>query len=98
MSSNDLNGFHIQAKDGEIGHVDDVLVDEDDWNIRYVVLDTSNWIGGRSVVVSPRVLKGVDQPDRIVHVDVARDDVRRSPELDSIEVGPGEDAPPFAII
>ena len=98
MSSNDLNGFHIQATDGEIGHVDDVLVDEDDWNIRYVVLDTSNWIGGRSVVVSPRVLKGVDQPDRIVHVDVARDDVRRSPDLDSIEVGPGEDAPPFAII
>jgi sporulation protein YlmC with PRC-barrel domain len=98
MSSSDLNGFHIQATDGEIGHVDDVLVDEDDWNIRYVVLDTSNWIGGRSVVVSPRVLKGVDQPDRIVHLDVAREDVRRSPDLDTIEVGPGEDAPPFAII
>ena len=98
MSSKELNGFHIQATDGEIGHVDDVLVDEDNWNIRYVVLDTSNWIGGRSVVVSPRVLKAVDLPDRIVRVDVARDDVRRSPELDSIEIGPGEDAPPFAII
>ena len=98
MSSADLNGCHIQATDGEIGHVDDVLVDEDSWNIRYVVLDTSNWIGGRAVVISPRVLKGVDLPDRVVTVDVARDDVRRSPELDSIEIGPGEDAPPFAII
>jgi sporulation protein YlmC with PRC-barrel domain len=98
MSSTELNGFHIQATDGEIGHVDDVLVDEDNWNIRYVVLDTSNWIGGRSVVVSPRVLKAVDVPDRIVRVDVARDEVRRSPELDSIEIGPAEDAPPFAII
>jgi sporulation protein YlmC with PRC-barrel domain len=98
MSSSDLNGLHIEATDGEIGHVDDVLVDEDNWNIRYVVLDTSNWIGGRSVVISPRVLKDVDLPDRIVRVDVARDDVRRSPELDSIEIGPGEDAPPFAII
>jgi len=37
-------------------------------------------------------------PDRVVRVDVARDEVRRSPELDSIEVGPAEDAPPFAII
>jgi hypothetical protein len=91
-------GYHIQATDGEIGHVDDVLVEEDSWNIRYVVLDTSNWIGGRSVVISPRVLKGVDLPDRVVTVDVARDDVRRSPELDTIDVGPGEDAPPFAII
>ena len=98
MSSQQLNGCHIQATDGEIGHVDDMLVDEDSWDIRYVVLDTSNWIGGRAVVVATRVLKGVDLPDRIVTVDVARDDVRRSPELDSIEVGPGEDAPPFAII
>ena len=77
MSSKELNGFHIQATDGEIGHVDDVLVDEDNWNIRYVVLDTSNWIGGRSVVVSSRVLKAVDLADRIVRVDVARDDVRQ---------------------
>lgn len=98
MSSKDLNGCHIQATDGEIGHVDDVLVDEDSWNIRYVVLDTSNWIGGRAVVISPRVLKGVDLPDRVVTVDVTRDDVRRSPELDSIDIGPAEDAPPFAII
>jgi sporulation protein YlmC with PRC-barrel domain len=98
MSSSELNGFHIEATDGEIGHVDDVLVDEDNWNIRYVVLDTSNWIGGRSVVISPRVLKAIDQPDRVVRVDVARDDVRRSPELDTIEIGPAEDAPPFAII
>jgi sporulation protein YlmC with PRC-barrel domain len=98
MSATDLNGLHIEATDGEIGHVDDVLVDEDSWNIRYVVLDTSNWIGGRAVVISPRVLKEVDLPDRIVRVEVARDDVKGSPELDSIEVGPGEDTPPFAII
>jgi sporulation protein YlmC with PRC-barrel domain len=96
MSSNELNGCHIQATDGEIGHIDDVLVDEDSWNIRYVVLDTSNWIGGRAVVISPRVLKGVDLPDRVVTVDVARDEVRRSPEQDTIDNGPAEDAPPFA--
>jgi sporulation protein YlmC with PRC-barrel domain len=98
MSSRELNGCHIQATDGEIGHVDDVLVDEDSWRIRYLVLDTSNWIGGRSVVVAPRVLAGVDLSDRIVKVDAGREDIRRSPVLESIEVGPAEDAPPFAII
>ena len=98
MSSRELNGCHIQASDGEIGHVDDVLVDEDSWRIRYLVLDTSNWIGGRSVVVSPRVLTGIDLPDRIVKVDADREDIRNSPMLDSIDVGPAEDAPPFAII
>lgn len=98
MSARELNGFHIQATDGEIGHVDDVLLDEQSWGIRYLVLDTSNWIGGRSVVISPRLLSGVDWPDRMVKVEVARDEVRQSPMLDSIELGPGEDAPPFAII
>jgi hypothetical protein len=50
------------------------------------------------VVVSPRVLTGVDLPERIVKVEADRADIRNSPMLDSIEVGPGEDAPPFAII
>jgi sporulation protein YlmC with PRC-barrel domain len=98
MSSRELNGCHIQATDGEIGHVDDVLVDEDSWRIRYLVLDTSNWIGGRSVVVSPRVLSGVNLPERLVKVDADRADIRNSPVLDSIDLGPAEDAPPFAII
>lgn len=98
MSSRELNGCHIRATDGEIGHVDDLLIHEQSWNVRYLVLDTSNWIGGRAVVISPRLLNGVDLSDRLVNVDVARDEVRNSPMLDTIEVGPAEDAPPFAII
>src|SRR5688572_29983193 len=41
-SADDLTGFHIEATDGEIGHVDDFLIDEDSWRIRYLVVDTSN--------------------------------------------------------
>lgn len=37
----------------EIGHVEDVMVDLESWTIRYMVIDTSNWIGGRTVLVSP---------------------------------------------
>ena len=40
------------ALDGEIGHVSDFLVDEGTWTVRYLVIDTSNWIGGRSVLIS----------------------------------------------
>jgi sporulation protein YlmC with PRC-barrel domain len=98
VSSRDLNGCHIQANDGEIGHVDDMLLDEQSWGVRYLVLDTSNWIGGRAVVISPRILSSIDWRDRLVKVDAARDEVKRSPHLDSIDIGPGEDAPPFAII
>ena len=47
-----LRGFHIHALDGEIGHIDDFLLDESTWGLRYFVVDTSNWVGGKRVLVS----------------------------------------------
>jgi sporulation protein YlmC with PRC-barrel domain len=94
----DVTGYHIRATDGEIGHVDDFLIDERSWTIRYLVLDTSNWIGGQWVVIAPRVLRAIEWTERAMKVDLTRDAVRSSPKLESIELGPAEDAPPFAII
>jgi len=59
-----IRGFHILAADGEIGHVDEFLVDERDWSVRYLVVDTSNWIGGRSVLISREVVDAIDSPNR----------------------------------
>ena len=49
-----INGFHVHGTDGPIGHVDDFIVDEATWQIRYLVVDTSNWMGGKWVAISPR--------------------------------------------
>lgn len=86
MSSAGLNGCHIQATDGEIGHIDDVLVDEDSWNIRYVVLDTSNWIGGRSVLISREVVDAIDSPNRKIRVRLTRDEIKRGPSVDTADI------------
>jgi hypothetical protein len=51
-------GFHVEATDGGIGHVDDFLVDQT-WNVRYLVVDTSNWIGGDSVLVPSAAIEWV---------------------------------------
>jgi uncharacterized protein YrrD len=40
-------GCAMQAEDGEIGHVKDVLVDDKVWAIRYLVVDTEKWWGER---------------------------------------------------
>ena len=56
-----VTGFHLHATDGAIGHVDDFLFDEKDWSIRYLVIDTSNWIGGKRVLVSTAVVTGVEE-------------------------------------
>jgi sporulation protein YlmC with PRC-barrel domain len=52
-------GCAMQAEDGEIGHVKDVLVDDKAWTLRYLVVDTEKWWGGKTVLVSPAWLTRV---------------------------------------
>ncbi|MFC1494211.1 PRC-barrel domain-containing protein [Thermodesulfobacteriota bacterium] len=46
-STHDVSGHHIQASDGEIGHVDDFIIDDETWAIRYLIIDTQNWLPGK---------------------------------------------------
>src|SRR5262245_55158719 len=93
-------GFHIHARNGEIGHVDDFLIGEDSWRIRYLLVDTSNWIGGRSVIVSSDAVERVDNADNRLYVGADRDAIANAPELESIDaaLSRSETGPPFSII
>ena len=77
-----VTGYYIQATDGDIGHVEDFLVEDRSWTIRYVVVDTRNWWPGKKVLVSPDWITRVDWYDSKVHVDLARDTIKNSPEYD----------------
>jgi PRC-barrel domain len=92
-----MRGFHILATDGEIGHVDDFLVDES-WNVRYLVVDTSNWIGGKSVLIAPSKLEKVDSPDKQMRVRMSRSEIERSPSVDSASIELIETLPPVFIM
>ena len=59
-STRDVTGHHIQAADGEVGHVADFIVDDETWTIRYLVVATKNWWPGKQVMVSSRWIKRVD--------------------------------------
>jgi hypothetical protein len=82
-------GYHLEAADGGIGHVDDFLFDEQ-WIVHYLVIDTSNFIGGRSVVISPAALHDIDRSHQTMQVALTREQVKGSPSFDSIDVAPGE--------
>lgn len=75
-----VNGYAIQAKDGEIGHVDDFVVDDETWAIRYMVVDTRNWWPGKKVLISPRWIEGVSWEDSKVSVNLLRETIKLSPE------------------
>jgi hypothetical protein len=93
-----MRGFHIVATDGEIGHVDEFLVDPTNWAIRYLVVDTSNWIGGKSVLISPSVAGIVDSPDHEIRVNMTRAQIEQSPSVETAEIELIETLPSVAWI
>jgi len=78
-------GYHIEATDGDIGHVDDFLVDDSSWAIRYIVVDTRNWWPGTKVLVSPEWVERIAWSDSKVHVTVTREQIRESPAYDPLD-------------
>lgn len=85
-STRHVSGYAIHAKDGEIGHVDDFLIDTDDWSIRYIVVDINNWWPGKRMLVSPTWIRGISWLEATVEVDLERELIRDAPEfVDGIE-------------
>jgi hypothetical protein len=85
-SVNEIDGYDISATDGKIGHVVDLLIEDGDWGVRYLIVDTQNWWPGRKVLISPRSVASIDWMLRAVSLDVDRDAVKRSPAYDPATV------------
>lgn len=81
-SFKEVKGYHIQAKDGEIGHVEDFIINDDDWAIRYVVVDTKNWLPGKKVLLAPVWAEEVNWAQKKVCFDTTREMVQSSPVYD----------------
>lgn len=83
-SCREVTGYHLRATDGELGHVEDLLLDDLDWAIRYIVVDTRNWWFGQKVVIVPEWMNSIDWAQREVRVDVTRDEVKSAPPYDEV--------------
>jgi len=78
-SGNEISSYSVHAEDGDIGHVQGILVDEKSWAIRYLIVNTSNWWWGHQVLIAPQWIVGVSWGDRKVSVSLSRDAVKGSP-------------------
>jgi hypothetical protein len=85
-SSAAVNGYNIEATDGEIGHVVGFVLDEEAWAIRYMEVATRNWWPGKKVLVSPAWIERVSWADSRVCVALSREAIKLAP--DYIESGP----------
>jgi len=80
-SSSDVTGYHIEATDGAIGHVEDFVIDDETWAIRYLIVDTRNWWPGKRVLIAPQWIARVSWSDSKVFIHLSRDAIRLSPEF-----------------
>ena len=78
-----VTGYRIHASDGEIGHVEDFLLEDADWSIHFLVVDTKNWLSGKQVLISPGLAQAINWNDRRVNLNVDRQRVKDSPAYDA---------------
>jgi len=79
-STEHVTGHHIQALDGEIGHVEDFIIDDETWAIRYLVIDTKKWRPGKHILISPQWVERVSWGELKVFVNLSREIIKDSPE------------------
>ena len=84
-SVEEVTGYHIHAVDGEIGHVENFMIDDGDWSIHYFIVDTRNWWSGKRALISPLAVKSIDWFDRHVELDVSREQIKSSPPWDPFD-------------
>ena len=82
-SIKNLRGYAIGATDGEIGKVKDFYVDDRTWKVRYLIVETGNWLFGRKVLLSPVALQDPDWDDQVFPVNLTKDQVKHSPDIDT---------------
>lgn len=78
-----VTGYHVHATDGDLGHVEDFLIDERTWAVRYLIVDTSRWWGGHQVLLAPQWISAVSWSESKVSVDLTRRGIKQAPQYDS---------------
>ncbi len=79
-STRDVTGYYIQASNDEIGHVEDFVIDDETWVIRYLIVDTKNWWPGKKVLLSPIWIERISWGQSKVFVNLLRETIQQSPE------------------
>ncbi len=81
-STHEAIGFHVEARDGYIGHVEDFVIDDEKWTVDYIVIDTQRWGSGKKVLVLPNWTEEVDWRNKKIYLAATQDQINSAPEYD----------------
>jgi hypothetical protein len=80
-STKAITGYEIQGLDGQIGHLEDFVIDDTTWAIRYLIVATRNWWPGKRVLISPKWIDRVSWDESKVFINLSRQAIKHSPEF-----------------
>jgi sporulation protein YlmC with PRC-barrel domain len=84
QSTNELIGYDIKVKDGNIGQLEDLMVTPDTWTINYIVVGSNKWFGDEKVLISPNSIKEINWNNNFIYIDLLSNTIINSPKLDSV--------------
>lgn len=83
----EVTGYVVRASDGNAGHVDDLIINTENWAIFYMLIDTSSWLqGGKQVLLAPTWVEEIDWAASWITVDLPQELIEKSPEFDPAEL------------
>jgi sporulation protein YlmC with PRC-barrel domain len=80
---NELKDYAIHAADGDIGRVDDCYFDDETWTVRYLIVETGNWLSSRKVLISPISIHQPNWAEKTLPVSITKEQVKDSPDIDT---------------
>jgi PRC-barrel domain len=75
-----MSGYHIQASDGTIGHVADIMMDDKGWAICHLVIETGHWFSGKEILISPNQIDWISYEESKVFVNLTKETILQAPE------------------
>lgn len=81
-SSKEVIGYNIKAIDGEIGKLDGLIVEDNYWLIRYLIIDTGKWLPSRKVIFPPEWLEGISWNKEQIIFPFSKEEIRHAPDYD----------------
>jgi sporulation protein YlmC with PRC-barrel domain len=81
-STKELTGYHIYGTDDEVGIVEDFVIDDDIWQLNFLVIDPRNRLPGRKVLLSPTCITDINWASSTILADIAGKAIEQNPIYD----------------
>lgn len=77
-STETVTNYHVHATNGDIGHINDFIIDDKTWQIKFIVVDTQNWFGGKKVLIKVEDIKKIDWMENKILLNITTSTVEKS--------------------